>query len=214
MEALNPVLSRSEELETSIFRILDPESYELFNGSARLALVLAACEISIDHARALRLLINAGLPTSAVSLLRPQGESLVRAMWLFYAATDEQVRKLAAPLNRESERIANKLPMLAEMIAALDGKAPPNAVDMVSRFKEMQAPALNSFVHGGIHPLQRHASGYPEPLIVQIVCTSNGLLTMAGMVMALLSGDPARAKTMSRIQRDFADCLPQLLPQA
>jgi len=55
--------------------------------------------------------------------------------------------------------------------------------------------------------------GYPEPLLVQIVSTSNGLVTMAAMVMALLSGDPARARAISKIQRDFADCLPPLLPQ-
>jgi len=134
-------------------------------------------------------------------------------MWLLYAASEEQVAKLAAPLNRDSEKIANKLPMFAEMVAALDGKAPVSAVAMVAQFKEMQAPSLNSFVHGGIHPLQRHAMGYPEPLLVQIVSTSNGLVTMAAMVMALLSGDPARARAISKIQRDFADCLPPLLPQ-
>lgn len=212
MPAIATVLKRSNDLEDSLFQVLDPETYELFNDSARLQFALAACEVSMDHARAVRALIGNGLVTPALSLMRPQGESVVRAMWLLYAASDEQIAKLAVPLSREAEKAANKLPMLSDMISALEGKAPANAVAMVLLFKEMHAPALNSFVHGGIHPLQRHMTGYPEPLIVQVVCASNALMTMAGMAMALLSGDAARAKVMSNIQLEFADCLPSLLP--
>lgn len=68
--------------------------------------------------------------------MRSQGESLVRAMWLVCAATEEHVAKLASPLDRASEKAANKLPMLSDMISALDGKAPANAVEMVLQFKE------------------------------------------------------------------------------
>jgi hypothetical protein len=134
-------------------------------------------------------------------------------MWLLYSANESQVAKLAEPLSAESERIANKLPSFSEMISGLQGKAPLAAYEMAARFKEMQAPSLNSFVHGGIHPLNRHALGFPEPLVAQIVCTSNALVTMAGMVMALISGDPDRAKQMGKIQPEFADCLPTLLSQ-
>ena len=58
---------------------------------------------------------------------------------------------------------------------------------------------------------QRLAEGYPVPLLMQVVRTSNGLLTGTGMLLAILSGKAAVAKQMAAIQPAFADCLPQLL---
>ena len=49
-------------------------------------------------------------------------------------------------------------------------------------------------------------------LMIQVIRSSNGLLTMTGMMLAILSGDLEIAKRMSRIQSAFADCLPELLP--
>jgi len=43
------------------------------------------------------------------------------------------------------------------------------------------------------------------------VRSSNGLDTMTGMLLAILSGDEAMAKRMSKIQPRFADCLPPLI---
>ena len=48
--------------------------------------------------------------------------------------------------------------------------------------------------------------------MIQVIRSSNGLLTMTGMILAVLSGDLEIAKRMSRIQSAFADCLPELLP--
>lgn len=66
-------------------------------------------------------------------------------------------------------------------------------------------------MHGGIHPLRRHADGFPVHLALQILRNSNGLTTMTGMALAILTGDEAIAKPMSKIQPEFADCLPELL---
>ena len=41
--------------------------------------------------------------------------------------------------------------------------------------------------------------------------TSNGLRTMIAMMMAILTGDEAITKPMSKVQPAFADCLPDLL---
>ena len=68
-------------------------------------------------------------------------------------------------------------------------------------------------MHGGIHPLRRHAEGYPLYLILRILENSNALSTMAGMTLAILTGDERITKPMSKIQHDFADCLPELLKQ-
>jgi len=42
------------------------------------------------------------------------------------------------------------------MIKALEGKAPEQAVAMFKEFRDVKWKGLNSYVHGGIHALQRH----------------------------------------------------------
>ena len=159
-------------------------------------------------------LIHEGLPTAAISLMRLQYEALTRSVWLLYAAPDSAVEKLQTTLTSIKEKVANKLPMLTEMLGAIEGKAPPAATQMLTQFKDVSVGALNSFVHTGIHPLQRQSEGYPLQLLIQVVRNSNGVLTMSGMMFAILSGDSALAKRMGGIQQDFIDCLPDLLPAA
>ena len=67
------------------------------------------------------------------------------------------------------------------------------------------------FVHGGIHPLRHSVGGFPVHLALQVLGNANALTTMTGMALAILSGDEAVIKPMSKIQPEFADCLPELL---
>jgi hypothetical protein len=208
---LDKTLRRSVELDEAAWAILSPEAYELYDDSEKIAAACSACEVSVEHGRALRLLISGGFGATAASVMRMQFEALVRAMWLFYAASDAAVAKVQAPLGLESEKAAGSLPMLAAMIKELDGKAPQPAVEMVNQFKTTMMGALNSFVHGGIHPLQRHRNGFPEVLAEQVLRNSNGLFTMAAMMLAIFTGDERVIAPMRTIQRDFAECLPELL---
>ena len=171
--------------------------------------------VAMEHAIALRTLMALRLPTSAVSLMRLQFEALTRAMWLLYAASDTAIDKLLAPLTLQSEQAAKNLPGASEMIEQIGRRAgqgvPPAAHQMLSHFKDVSWHAMNSFVHGGIHPLRRNAEGFPVHLALQVLRNSNGLSTMTGMTMAVLTGDEAVAKPVSKIQPAFADCLPDLL---
>jgi hypothetical protein len=158
--------------------------------------------------------MHAGLSTPATSLMRLQFEALTRAVWLLWGAPDSSVEKVRADLTTSNEQIASKLPGVSDMLKAIDGKAPSGATQMLKQFKDIALPALHSFVHGGIHPLKRQVDGYPIPLAIQVIKSSNGLLTMTGMVLANLSGDQQQATLMGRtIQPSFADCLPDLLIQ-
>jgi hypothetical protein len=136
-------------------------------------------------------------------------------MWLLYAASDAAVDTLLAPLTARSEQAAKNLPGAREMIEQIGKRVgqgvPAAAHQMLSHFKEVTWPAMNSFVHGGIHPLRRRADGFPLDLALQVLRSSNGLTTMTGMTMALLTGDEAVIEPMSKIQPAFADCLPALL---
>lgn len=170
------------------------------------------CGVAFEHAESAKLLIVAGNFTSAVSLLRLQYEALVRAMWLLYAASDESVEKLAGELTHEGAKRAEKLPMLSEMLAQLEGKAPKQAIDMLLEFKQYSWKPLSSFVHGGIHAITRHSKGYPIGLLEQALKASNGVSMMLGMLLVILSGDNTQQGKISGIQVEFSDCLPPHKP--
>lgn len=208
---LGRLLDRSHDLEVELHRMLGGDELQLFDDSMRTLVTVSAAQTSLEHGVALRTLLAQPLPTAGISMMRLQLESLTRAVWLLYAASDEQIDRLVAPLDSMAEKAASKLPMAKTMIDEIAGKAPSGAVEMLTHFKDVNAPALHSFVHGGIHAIQRGLTGYPVELLANVVRSSNGLYTMAGMVLAILSGDEVLAKNMSKIQPRFADCLPPLL---
>jgi hypothetical protein len=159
-----------------------------------------------------------GLATSAACLMRLQFEALTRAMWLLYAASDTAIEKLLAPLNIENEQVAKNMPSVTEMIDQIGkqvpARAPAAAHQMLSTFEETSWRAMNSFVHGGIHSLRRHADGFPVNLAIDVLRNSNALVTMTAMTLAVLTGDEAITKPVQRVQCDFADCFPPLLAHA
>jgi hypothetical protein len=208
---LGRLLDRSRDLESEVDRLLGGDELQLFDDSARALVTLSAVQTSMERGVALRVLLARPVPTSGVSMMRLQHEALTRAVWLLYAASDQQIDRLVAPLDAASEKAASKLPMTKTMLDEIVGKGPHGAVEMLTHFKDVHAPALHSFVHGGIHAIQRGLTGYPVELLANVVRSSNGLYTMAGMLLAILSGDESLAKRMSKIQPRFADCLPPLL---
>lgn len=214
-DQLDSMLRRSGELNEAVLGLLDGAD---FDPSPRGQSAYGMCSVSLEHALSLRILIASGCPTSVVGLMRMQFEALTRAMWLLYAASDSAISKLTAPLTVESERAAKNLPSVNEMVDQIGKRVgqnvPAAAHQMLAGFKEVSWGAMNSFVHGGIHPLRRQAQGYPLSLIYQVVRNSNALSLMAGMTLALLTRDANIVQPMSRIQHTFADCLPDLLPQA
>ena len=211
-DRLEHMLHRSNALHERLDELLGDAD---FDGSPRGESALGMCLVAMEHATAMRALMALRLPSSAVGLMRLQFEALTRAMWLLYAASDAAIDKLLAPLTLQSEQAAKNLPGASEMIEQIGKRvgqgAPAAAHQMLSHFKDVTWHGMNSFVHGGIHPLRRSADGFPVDLALQVLRSSNGLTTMTGMTMAVLTGDEAVAKPVSKIQPAFADCLPDLL---
>ena len=168
------------------------------------------CMVALEHSSSQRQLAMCGNYTSAICIVRSQFEALTRAAWLFYAASDQKVDNTFSTLSELSQS-ADQKPNNAEMIKALEGKAPAQAVAMFSEFRDVQWKGLNSYAHGGIHALQRHGSGYPIQLVEEIIKSSNGLLTMTAMMAAILTGNEMVVKDIARIQHRHKDCLPDLL---
>lgn len=166
------------------------------------------CSVAFEHAESIKLLIASGNFTSAIGLLRLQYEAFTRSMWLFYAASDMAVSKLMVELTRDSAKRSDKLSMLSEMLKKLEGKAPDVALSQLLEFKEYSWRPLSSYIHGGIHAVNRHSKGYPLPILSQTIKASNGLSVMVGMLLVILANDIHLQGTIPRIQSEFLDCLP------
>jgi hypothetical protein len=173
------------------------------------------CSLSQEHAEGLRALIARGHANSATSLLRLQYETLTRALWLLYCASDKVIEQLCQPLSAESEHAAKKLPGLNEMLGRLQAiESAHHAYLKLIEFKSVSLNALNSFVHGGIHPLKRHTEGFPVELAIEVVKNSNGLSHMTAVMMAMHTGDITVITPVREIYSQYIDCLPPIVVTA
>lgn len=203
------ILSRSAAFEQALIECFDLPLYD--SSSSRFLASKSLATLGFEHAQSLKYLVAGGLYTSAAALLRVQYESLVRAMWTFYVATDEETELLVADLTSESAERPARNPTINEMLAAIEKKAPHAPVSMLREFKHYSWKPLNSFVHGGVHAVNRHSRGFPVPLVRTMVLHSNGLLCMAANLALILSGAPPTGR-LPQIQAWFCDCLPPKAP--
>lgn len=199
------IFDTSEELASKLLSVVD---LPLFDDSNRLVVSDVACSMCFEHWKATLHLLRDGLLPSAVVVHRAQFEALLRSVWALYGASPEHLNKLSAVLNDESEQGAKNLPQVAEMMVAVEKKGPPQAFDALSRFKSNSWKALNSYAHAGIHPLRRHAEGYPIQLFEGIAKNANGLGVVAAMQSAVLSGVQPLQREILSIASQYSDCMP------
>lgn len=202
----NDLFPRSELLIQNVIEIIDRP---LFDASTRVVVSGRLCHIAIEHAAAFRTLAEDRHFASALVVFRAQFEATLRAVWALYAATDQQIERLDAPLTPETEQAAKNLPQPQEMLAALE-RVPQAQIPFaaLTEFKANAWPALNSYVHGGIHPLSRVTQGYPPELVVSTVRVSNALALVAAMQFCVLTGIPGLQKELTPLHQRFKDCLP------
>ena len=155
-------------------------------------------------------LFEQGLFSSAIALTRPQFESLVRGIWLLHAASENWVTKLSEPLTMESAKRANEGEGLAEMLKQLEANpdAPAGIVAQLREYKEVTWKAMNSYAHGGLHPLSRTMSGYPAQLIYDVIRNANAVVALTAQLLAILSGNPENMAPVRQMHTDFMDILP------
>jgi len=209
MGSLAVLLRRSDALEGRLDDAVD--GFGLPDGP-RSRVTASMCAIVFEHGQSLKLLVAAGMPTSAIPLLRLQYECLVRAAWLLHAASDEAVSKLEPALSPETEQAAKRMPNIPAMLADLAERGPRGAARLLTRFRDRVGSGLNSFVHGGIHAVRRKADGYPEVLLCDVVKCSNAVSLLGLAVIAELSHDIALALRVGALNRDFPDCVPTMEP--
>jgi hypothetical protein len=59
--SLDDMLRRSVELDLAALDILSPETFELANDATNVVACLNACEVAMEHARAIRTLMHADI---------------------------------------------------------------------------------------------------------------------------------------------------------
>nr|WP_321238744.1 hypothetical protein [uncultured Tolumonas sp.] len=166
--------------------------------------------LAFDHYLAIFELIKSDLIAPSFSLLRPQFENLVRGIWLLHAATDNWIERLTQSLSEESAKIGDKAPNLSEMLAALkkESSAPQLIVEQLYEYKDATWKALNSYTHGGMHPLTRIKSGYPYELMYNSLRNSNAVAALTGQLLAITTGDPQNMAPIRKLHVKYPDCFP------
>lgn len=206
-EKLHALLDRTAVFHTAVQRHIQtllpaPEQ--------RFVIAFQSGLLSLEHAVGAIVLFEQGLFSSGIALMRPQFESLVRGIWLLHAASDNWVDKLSEPLTMESAKRANEGLGLAEMLKQLEAapEAPAPIEAQLRDYKEVTWKAMNSYAHGGLHPLSRTLTGYPAQLIYDVVRNSNAVVALTAQLQSILTGLPQHMGPVRQLHQQFADVLP------
>ncbi len=200
------ILKGTEEFAERLRHLIE---VNLYDNSQRIFLSNVSCSMSLEHWKACRNMLQSGLMPSGVIIHRAQFEALLRAMWLLYAASEEQVGKLDAELTVDEEQRAKNIPQTNDMMTLLEKTAPVPAYQVLSLFKDNSWKALNSYAHAGLHPLRRHAEGYPIVLMENILRNSNGLAVLSAMHAVVLGGVQPLQKEILILASLYPHCMPQ-----
>jgi hypothetical protein len=202
------LLDRSGDLIHALAAHLSPRSLE---ANARVLVAEPTCCIAIEHGMSILVLTRMDNLTSAIALLRVQFEAVVRAIWLWHVATDEWLATFVKFRSGAKLKEPQNQPAIGDMLKAIASSAPPEVGRMLSGLKRGAWGPLNSYVHGGVHPVLQFHLGYSPEYATQTVVNANGLSGMAAMVLAIMSGDEAITKGIREIQLAYLDCLPPLV---
>jgi len=202
---LDDALEESAEFADELLELID---LPLCNNTARVDIADVACSLSLEHWHSVRCLLSEGLMSSALVVHRSQFEAVLRSVWLTYAASDTDVAKLTSVLDLESEQAAKNLSQTHQMMEALAKSGPKEAYAALARFKDNSWKALNSYAHAGIHPLRRHADGYPVALAHGVLCNANGLAALSGMQAVVLSGAQPLQRKVLALAAKHPSCMP------
>ena len=176
----------------------------------RFGLAFQCALLSFEFGIAAHALVGGKLFAPAYSLTRTQFETLVRGIWLLHAASEAWVEKLAQPLTLASAESASDTLMLAKMLGQLRSseQAPQAIVAQLEEYRDVIWKAVNSYTHGGFHPLARGLTGYPPQLSYDVLRNSNAIIALASQLAAIATGNPQNMVPVRALHHNFADCLP------
>jgi hypothetical protein len=151
----------------------------------RLELVEQCIYKSFEHSIGVNNLLTIDLPIQAMVLFRSQFESVVRAYWLLFLATNNQVSKLNFSYTFEEQFERDSCPMITEMLDKLSKANLPAKpiIDHLCDFKKYHLRQLNSLVHTGKQSFTRGIMGFKDEMQITLMQQSNNLVTAAAQIM-------------------------------
>lgn len=197
MAALGGKLLEAENINQRIGELLGNGYVDM----RRLTLPLAYLNLSLDHHRAIILLMRSGLFGSAMALVRPTFEAMVRSHWVARCATETQVTEI-------TEKDDFRFPKMDDMVKAVDtAYSEPDAEPLTffQTVKQGAWKATNSYAHGGLRQLVRQFSGnnvearYPEAVLVEGVDASTASVLLQGYLIAEISGQYEAARQLESL---------------
>lgn len=173
----------------------------------RLELVEQCIYISFNHGIGVNNLLAFDLPIQAMVLFRAQFESVVRAFWLMFIATNNQVSKLNFSYTFEEQFEKDSYPMVTEMLDKLTKANLPAkpVIDHLFDFKKYHLKQLNSFVHTGKQSFTRGIMGVKDEMQITLMKQSNNLVTAAAQLM-LTHTVPDKQKFIQSLHEKYRNC--------
>ncbi|MEQ1104157.1 DUF6988 family protein [Acinetobacter ursingii] len=197
IKSLEMIETLSNELNNSCFIDCGP----------RLELVHQCIQISIKHNIGINYLLVEELSLQAMILFRAQFEAIVRAYWLLFLATNNQVTKLKFNWTFEEQFQSDTCPMINEMLTQLLKANLPaqSVIEHLSNFKKYHLKQLNSFVHTGKQSFTRNNVGFNNKMVLTLMRQSNNLITVATQIM-LKHTIPDNQKFIKFLMKEYREC--------
>lgn len=208
--SIDLILQQSAQMQAELDELWD--TFERPD-SERGQIVFAYCSIVREHVLSQQRLLAMECDVTAVTLVRPSFESLVRAIWILAGANDDWVRNFIAPPAPDADDRNETImgPPVDAMLATIEKHHPGWVHRSLVALKDATWKPMHSYVHGGIRPVLQILVGYPDQHRVSLVRNGNGFLMFATNVLQIACmGVPGR---IADIQRRFAGCLPPADPQ-
>lgn len=202
-EELDTLLKQSDAFQEGLVEVLNATQAE---ESSRIASVWPLVVVVHEHCAAIRLLIEAGLGASALSLLRVFYDAVVRQMWAGYCATHAQLERLTADMSPEALQSSMGLPSTSEMLDDLEKRGPNGLHTLLNEFKAQSSKPLNSVVHSGLHAIHLANMGLFIPVAGQVIKQTNNLLHMSGLQAAEIAQCQQSMDLVGSMYKQYRDC--------
>ncbi len=197
------MLSLSEKFDMDVLALLKAG----WNTSTqRVAISMAYCKAAMEHAISQRVLIEAGLQGTALSLVRLHFETVVRAAWILQGASDQWVAKFCMPVLDGDFSEPQMGPPITAMLDAIKHYA-PEAVRELARINGT-VKVMHSFVHGGAHLVVHALRGYPPENLVSVFQNRNFLNLQLANVIVIGSQNLQLRGIVGKLSEVHAGCMP------